>query len=592
MTLTPEIKQQLCNACKFKRNYFCRKHGDEIRRLVKTRATCEGWGNAPKPKPPAKAPQLEPAAVDDIRCDVVIPYCQKNLQWLAAAVDSILNQAEAECIVHLIADGFTVPDDPAEQYANHPQVRLYRNEKTIGPYRTMNRLFDRLETDFIAVQDSDDIAMPHRIAHSIEKLRNGDVYGGAMRQFVSHEARDEESLRRLSVTPVHTSGHSKWRLCPNGNILNGTLVMRKTAYQRLNGFADLMGSGDLEFATRCHRSGATVVTDDEIVGLRRLHSESLSHGSIHGDKTASRNAAHETIQQYYEIMVPGCDFRQFGSLSKERYERHRTKPVGNLIEMENLELHVSHACNLACQQCTHFSNFNHKGMISPEEADKQMGFWSDRLLPRYFSLLGGEPTLNPQLCEIVRLARKHFPHSKLQLVTNGFNLQRHPELPAVLEETGCNLEISVHHDSAEYQAKLDPVKQLVADWENAHALRVNWRTSSSRWKRAYKGHGATMMPYEDNQPEQSWKACGSKWCPQIHDGKLWKCPQMAYLSMQAQKHGLNEAWNPYLAYTPLEPTCTTEELREFVNRKSESCCGMCPANPELFQLPSPLKGKS
>ena len=287
---------------------------------------------------------------------------------------------------------------------------------------------------------------------------------------------------------------------------------------------------------------------------------------------------------------PGCDFRQFGSLSKERYERHRTKPVGNLVEMENLELHVSHACNLACQQCTHFSNFNHKGMISPEDADKQMGLWSDRLLPRYFSLLGGEPTLNPQLCEITRLARKHFPHSRLQLVTNGFNLQRHPELPAVLEETGCNLEISVHHDSAEYQAKLDPVKQLVADWENAHALRVNWRTSSSRWKRAYKGHGATMMPYEDNQPEQSWKACGSKWCPQIHDGQLWKCPQMAYLSMQAQKHGLNEAWNPYLASTPLEPTCTTEELREFVNRKSESCCGMCPANPELFELPSPLRG--
>ncbi len=96
MSLTTEAKQQLCNGCKFKRNYFCRKHGDEIRRLVKTRTTCEGWGNATKLKPAAKAPKLEPVAVDEIRCDVVIPYCRKNLQWLAAAVDSILNQAEAE----------------------------------------------------------------------------------------------------------------------------------------------------------------------------------------------------------------------------------------------------------------------------------------------------------------------------------------------------------------------------------------------------------------------------------------------------------------------------------------------------------------
>lgn len=45
MTLTVEAKQQLCEACKFKRHYFCRKHGDEVRRIVKRRATCEGWGN-------------------------------------------------------------------------------------------------------------------------------------------------------------------------------------------------------------------------------------------------------------------------------------------------------------------------------------------------------------------------------------------------------------------------------------------------------------------------------------------------------------------------------------------------------------------
>ena len=226
--------------------------------------------------------------------------------------------------------------------------------------------------------------------------------------------------------------------------------------------------------------------------------------------------------------------------------------------MQNLELHVSHACNLACQQCSHFSNFNHKGMITPEEADRQMGLWSGRLLPHYFSLLGGEPTLNPQLIEIIRISRRHFPHSLLQLVTNGFNLHRHPELPSVLEEAGCFLEISIHHDSEEYQKRLEPVQQLVASWQRTHTLKVNWRTSNTRWRRAYRGHGATMLPYEDNHPERSWETCSSKWCPQIHDGKLWKCPQMAYLSMQAAKYELNDAWNPYLKYTPLGPTCTTE----------------------------------
>lgn len=38
-------KQQLCQDCPRRRHHFCNQHGDEVRRLVKSRATCEGWGN-------------------------------------------------------------------------------------------------------------------------------------------------------------------------------------------------------------------------------------------------------------------------------------------------------------------------------------------------------------------------------------------------------------------------------------------------------------------------------------------------------------------------------------------------------------------
>ena len=550
-----------------------------------------------------------------ILCDVVIPYDPVNLRWLSASVESILNQVGADCVVHLIADGFTEQEDPALKFADHPRVRLYRNQSNIGPYRTMNRIFDRLETEFVAVQDSDDIALPHRIRYSIDTLEreNAEIFGGAMRQFVSYEARDADSLKQLERNPIHYSGHKKWRLCPEGNIINGTLLLRRTTYEQMNGFAALLGSADLEFATRAHRSGRKVITVPEIVSLRRLHSTSLSHGVTHGSGTKSRMAAHEAIQKTYPLMVSGCDFQRFGSLTSERYTSYQTEPLmrpviqknsqreatagkksiqhqKSWIQLPNLEIHVSHACNLSCMQCTHFSNYNHKGMLSPEDADRQMGLWSERLLPRDFSLLGGEPALNPQLGEICRIARRHWPHSRLQLVTNGFLLHRHPCLPSILEETGTYLEISVHHNSAEYQERLKPVTQLIKDWESTYKLHVNWRSSSSRWYRAYRGEGETMLPYSDNNPKQSWQICRSKWCPQIFDDKLWKCPQMAYLSMQARKYQFDKKkeWQPYLAYTPLDSNCSDKELHEFVNRQVESCCGMCPAKQELFSLPSPL----
>jgi hypothetical protein len=261
-----------------------------------------------------------------------------------------------------------------------------------------------------------------------------------------------------------------------------------------------------------------------------------------------------------------------------------------MIPLRNLELHVTHACNLSCRQCTHYSNHRHRGMLAPDEADGQMGLWSGRLRPTFFSLLGGEPTLNSALCQIVRIAHGHWPCSRLQLVTNGFLLGRHPELPAVLEETGCQLEISVHHQSREYQELLEPVRQLIDTWQQQYCLRINWRASSARWTRTYQGDGATMRPYHDGRPRQSWENCRARWCPQIHEGKLWKCPQLAYLQMQLEKVGIRDDldWQSYLDYRPLDPACTDAELREFVSREDEHYCAMCPATPELFHLPLPL----
>jgi molybdenum cofactor biosynthesis enzyme MoaA len=62
-----------------------------------------------------------------------------------------------------------------------------------------------------------------------------------------------------------------------------------------------------------------------------------------------------------------------------------------------LEMHVSHACNFRCQSCSHFSGNGNRGLVSLEEAETWMRGWQNRLLPKVFGLLGGEPTLNPQL---------------------------------------------------------------------------------------------------------------------------------------------------------------------------------------------------
>jgi len=255
----------------------------------------------------------------------------------------------------------------------------------------------------------------------------------------------------------------------------------------------------------------------------------------------------------------------------------------------NLEIHVSHSCNLACESCSHYSNQGHKGLLDLAEAERWMQAWSARLAPRTFTLLGGEPSIHPQLSEFIPLARNYWPGAHLRLVTNGFFLHRHPDLPRVLrDDPDAKIYLSVHHDAPEYRARLQPIHALLESWVAEYGIQVGYALSFEHWTRRYHGSGAAMQPYADGQPRQSWERCPAATCPQLFEGSIWKCGPLAYLKLQDAKFGLGPAWRPYLDYQPLEASCTDAALREFFAREEEATCNMCAANPERLALPMPL----
>jgi hypothetical protein len=197
--------------------------------------------------------------------------------------------------------------------------------------------------------------------------------------------------------------------------------------------------------------------------------------------------------------------------------------------------------------------------------------------------------MHPQLAKFVRLSRQHWPGAQLELVTNGFLLHRHPDLPGVLaSDPNTSISVSIHHTSTAYRTKLVPVVQLLIGWVRRYGVRVEWRPSHGYWTRRYTGIGAAMQPFDDRQPRRSWEHCTAKFCRQLFQGKIWKCPAVAYLQLQDAKYGLGSAWQPYLRYEPLSADCTDEALDAFFAAEEEPCCRMCPAVPERFALPSPL----
>ncbi len=257
-------------------------------------------------------------------------------------------------------------------------------------------------------------------------------------------------------------------------------------------------------------------------------------------------------------------------------------------DITQVECHVTHQCNLTCESCTHFSNEGYTGRHTPESFLQEMSPWSRRIAPKNLLLLGGEPTLNPDLAVICHTARDLWPdeqETRILLVTNGFFLHRHPLLAGVLRTRNIVLDISIHHDSPEYLAKL----QEAAKWVQDNGVKMRWRESFRDWLRYYNGVGQDARPFHDEDPQSSWLACPSKWCFTIRDGLLCKCPMTAWLPMHVEKFGDGDgAWQPYLRYDGLSPNCTDAELEEFVSRRAESCCGMCPADPQPLKKANPL----
>lgn len=254
------------------------------------------------------------------------------------------------------------------------------------------------------------------------------------------------------------------------------------------------------------------------------------------------------------------------------------------FDMPYLEMHVTDACNLTCESCSHYSNHGHSGRISLEQARDWCSAWARRLQPRRFELLGGEPTLHPDLPQFVEVIRTVWPRAAILITTNGYFLHRHPRLPDALAQAGnAGLRLSIHGDSPAYREAMAPVERLLTDWKRTHGIRVEVERSFNHWTRRYQGFGGGMMPFEDEDPRASWEICPARYCPQIREGRLWKCAPVAYLPLQAQKYALHPAWDPYLAYRPLEPDATDAALSAFLHAEEEPFCGMCPSARRPFR---------
>lgn len=102
----------------------------------------------------------------------------------------------------------------------------------------------------------------------------------------------------------------------------------------------------------------------------------------------------------------------------------RLTPQGTLLQFD---VDVANHCNLNCAGCNAFSPLIKEPMFADIGTfNRDMSRLSYLLQGNLhqINLLGGEPLLNPQIEDFIISARKHFPNTKVTLLTNGMLLHK------------------------------------------------------------------------------------------------------------------------------------------------------------------------
>jgi hypothetical protein len=125
--------------------------------------------------------------------------------------------------------------------------------------------------------------------------------------------------------------------------------------------------------------------------------------------------------------------------------------------IQKLEFYITNVCNLACDDCNRFNDHNFRGHQLWSDYEKDYEEWGCKLEVPGLVILGGEPLLNPTICDWIRGLNRCFGEN-VQVLTNGTRLNRTAGLYEALAEfkaDGCWsnwVGISIHnrHDLDRY----------------------------------------------------------------------------------------------------------------------------------------------
>lgn len=130
----------------------------------------------------------------------------------------------------------------------------------------------------------------------------------------------------------------------------------------------------------------------------------------------------------------------------------------------NIDYHIIDRCNLNCASCNHFSSLvpasDKEKSIKQITADLTLLSKIDTEFET-LTLLGGEPTLHPQLSQILRIARGILPNNTIKIITNGTAYNHMERWKDALVETNTGVVVSIYPYCHDYRERFEMIRNTL-----------------------------------------------------------------------------------------------------------------------------------
>lgn len=191
-------------------------------------------------------------------------------KYIEKSIDSILNQNFPYWELLIGFNGTT--DSAKEIVSRYKDFRIktydYENEK--GKGKTLNKLLNEANYEWVAIQDDDDIWQVNKLQRQSMYINIYDVIGS----FIYYIDQDDQITNCLNLE-IFDKQIKQLSMSGNNQVANSSAVVKKSKILDVGGWReDIDGIEDYDLWLRMMKNNCSFFNIDEYLVMHRLHNRS------------------------------------------------------------------------------------------------------------------------------------------------------------------------------------------------------------------------------------------------------------------------------------------------------------------------------